>query len=95
MARVTSKLQVSIPKTFADQLGIEPGDEIHWSLSGNSLRIRQDGGSGEDEGLIRERLRLFDQATARLRRRRQRSPGRAPSDRGWTREELYRRGRSR
>jgi len=42
------------------------------------------------------RLRLFDQATERQRRR-NRSFGSkaAPSGRGWTREELYDRGRAR
>ena len=30
MAKVTSKLQVTLPKALADQYGIEPGDEIGW-----------------------------------------------------------------
>jgi hypothetical protein len=41
-----------------------------------------------------ERLRLFDQATARQRARETKRPAEPPArDRGWTREELYRRGR--
>ncbi|MEK7258043.1 MAG: SUMF1/EgtB/PvdO family nonheme iron enzyme, partial [Bacteroidota bacterium] len=30
MAKVTSKLQVTVPKIIADQYGIRPGDEIEW-----------------------------------------------------------------
>jgi hypothetical protein len=42
------------------------------------------------------RLKLFDQATERQRLRQARRRGRrAAKDRGWTREELYERGRAR
>lgn len=92
---MTSKLQVTVPKRFAEQLGIEPGDEIEWSLSGDSLRIRRESGTGEED-LSSRRLRAFDQATARQRRRQQKKGRRAAaSGRGWTREELYQRGSSR
>ena len=39
MSKVTSKYQVSIPRTLASQLGVHPGDEIEWSLAGDELRI--------------------------------------------------------
>jgi hypothetical protein len=43
---------------------------------------------------VAERLRLFDTATRRLRRKKWK--GEPPADRGWTREELYEdRGRPR
>ena len=33
MAKVTSKLQVTIPKAIAEQYGIKPGDEIEFRPS--------------------------------------------------------------
>ena len=46
---------------------------------------------------VEERLRLFDEATERQRRReaRMKLPAELPTDRGWTREELYDRGKTR
>lgn len=91
MAKVTSKLQITIPKTVAERHRIRPGDEIRWVSAGDVIRIEP---MGRREPLsVEERVRLFDEATRRLRRRRWK--GRVPSDRGWTREELYERGRSR
>ena len=34
MAKVTSKLQVTVPKAIADHYGIRPGDEIQWIPAG-------------------------------------------------------------
>lgn len=43
---------------------------------------------------VQERLRLFDDATRRQREREARNPPMPEeADRGWTREDLYRRGR--
>ena len=39
MAKVTSKLQVTIPKALAERSGIRPGDDIDWSATGDTLRI--------------------------------------------------------
>jgi bifunctional DNA-binding transcriptional regulator/antitoxin component of YhaV-PrlF toxin-antitoxin module len=93
MAKVTSKLQVTVPKALAERYGIDPGDEIAWEAAGDVIRVvpprRQP---------IRDlaaRLRLFDHATARQKvRDKGRRRGRARA-RGWTREELYDRGRAR
>jgi AbrB family looped-hinge helix DNA binding protein len=94
MAKVTSKLQVTVPKVIAERFGIRPGDEIEWRAEGNAIRVLP--GSGEDASLDREaRLRSFDEATARQERR-NRVGHRAPrAGRGWTREELYDRARPR
>jgi AbrB family looped-hinge helix DNA binding protein len=90
MAKVTSKLQVTIPKVVADEYGIRPGDEVDWVPAGDVIRVvpvRQRVVRGEDtEG----RLRLFDEATARQRKRQRSSRRKARKDRGWTREDLYR-----
>jgi AbrB family looped-hinge helix DNA binding protein len=94
MAKVTSKLQVTIPKALADQLEIRQGDEIEWIAGGDALRLRHSRSGSRDS--VEERLRLFDEATRRQRRRGKKS--KAPRERlgrGWTREELYRRGSSR
>lgn len=94
MAKVTSKFQVSIPKTLAEQLRIRPGDQIEWRIAGGELRIAPAEGR---RPLSRERrLELFDLATKRQAvRNKRRRPERPPSSRGWTRDELYDRGRTR
>jgi AbrB family looped-hinge helix DNA binding protein len=93
MAKVTSKLQVTVPKAIADRFGIQPGDEIEFMPGEDSLRILL---SPEKTGYdVEERLRLFDQATQRQRERenRRHRAEASDTDRGWTREELYDRGR--
>lgn len=89
MSKVTSKLQVTVPKAIADQYGIRPGDEIEWVPAGDTVRIVPAGRPSPD---MRHKLRLFDAATERQRAREVGTVAAAPRDRGWTREELYRRG---
>jgi len=94
MAKVTSKLQVTIPKALAADYGIEPGDDIEWSASGDAIRLSRKARSRELD--VNARLQLFDKATLRQRAREKTGKlPRAKADRGWTREELYDRGRSR
>ncbi len=40
MSKVTSKLQVTIPKVIAEQYGIKPGDEIEFVPAGEVIRGR-------------------------------------------------------
>ena len=93
MAKVTSKYQVTVPKAIADQYGIRPGDEIDWTPAGDVIRVIPSGKRLEPED--RESLlRLYDQATERHRR--PPSPKvKRPRDRGWRREDLCARGRTR
>lgn len=99
MSKVTSKLQVTLPKVIAEQLGIKPGDEINWEISGDVMRVTP---SRKKKALKRDdpgvRLRVFDAATRRQRQREKlfdRSVMQtAKYGRGWTREQLYNRGRS-
>jgi AbrB family looped-hinge helix DNA binding protein len=93
MSKVTSKLQVPLPKTIADRYGIQPGDEIEWSAAGDAIRIVPGGRATPPPDPL-ERLRHFDLATSRLRRRASKSPKAETKDRGWKREDLYERGRS-
>jgi AbrB family looped-hinge helix DNA binding protein len=37
MPKVTSKLQLTVPKAIADQYGIRPGDELQWIPAGESF----------------------------------------------------------
>ena len=97
MAKVTSKLQVTVPKAVADRFGIRPGDEIEWIVEGDTIRVVR--GDRRRALSTIERLTIFDEATARQRERNKqwrRSHGsKPPADRGWTRAELYSRGEPR
>jgi AbrB family looped-hinge helix DNA binding protein len=99
MARVTSKLQVTIPKVIADRYGIQPGDDLEWMEAGETIRVaKQKGDPAADAAdATGARLLRFDAATQRQIRRQRSGPRSAGSgrDRGWKREDLYRRGRPR
>ncbi len=93
MSKVTSKLQVTLPKALADQYGIRPGDEIEWEAAGDVIRVLVPGATPAATDHER-RLRNFEAA---LRRQAEREasaprPRSVNGDRGWTREELYDRG---
>jgi AbrB family looped-hinge helix DNA binding protein len=95
MAKVTSKLQVTLPKALAVELGIRPGDEIEWSAAAGAIRVTPV--KGKKNLNVTSRLELFDQSTYRQEAREKkhrRSTDRKSVKRGWTREELYRRGRA-
>lgn len=98
MGKVTSKLQVTVPKVIAERYGIRPGDEIEWVPAGDTIRIVPPGRQGRTLDL-QSRLKLFDAATERQRLRQSRRPKAAKTregrDRGWRREDLYGRARAR
>ena len=95
MAKVTSKLQVTVPKALAERYGIRPGDDIRFEEAGENIRVVPAKANLPAEGLdIEARLRLFDAATTRQRERQAGRPICRASTRGWIREELYERGRS-
>src|SRR5437870_13850542 len=92
MPKVTSKLQLTVPRAIANQYGIRPGDELQWSAAGQTIRVIPAGKNNlnEQERTVKARLELFDQATQRQRRR-QAKAGEvvSPAGCGWKREELY------
>ena len=106
MSKVTSKLQLTVPKAIADQYGIRPGDELDWVAAGDSIRAipRAPKRRGVAPVEVEERLKLFHEMLARQREREARAPRRkAPRtkepawkpheiERGWRREDLYTRG---
>ena len=105
MPKVTSKLQITLPKALATQYGIEPGDEIDFQAMGESIRLtpRKIPGKTPEKTLrprlsLEERIRIWTEANQVLRAHwdseglaSQSVPSEhsAPSERGWTRDELY------
>ncbi len=95
MSKVTSKLQVTIPKALADRYAIAPGDELEWHPGADSIRVVPAKALKKPSN-VAARLRLFDAGTKRQHvRQSQKSRPKSPAGRGWTREDLYDRGRSR
>jgi bifunctional DNA-binding transcriptional regulator/antitoxin component of YhaV-PrlF toxin-antitoxin module len=94
MAKVTSKYQVTVPRTIADQYHIRPGDDIAWLPAGEVIRVVPPGTQAARDD-PESALRLFDQATERHRKRPSAAKARQPRNRGWKREDLYKRGLSR
>ena len=92
MAKVTSKLQVTIPKAIADRYAIRPGDSILFQEAGDVIRVLPPDAGPPAKLDRRQKLALFDAATRRQRARDRRSQHSPSQTRGWTREELYRRG---
>jgi AbrB family looped-hinge helix DNA binding protein len=97
MPKVTSKLQLTVPKAIADQYGIRPGDELEWIPAGESIRVELVGRkakSGQQLG-VEERLALFDAGTKRLDQlhaeelKKNQGNRVTRETRGWTREDLY------
>jgi AbrB family looped-hinge helix DNA binding protein len=91
MSKVTSKLQVTIPKAIADRYAIAPGDELDWIEGVDSVRIVPTKAVKPSKSM-EDRLSLFDASTDRQRARERAAPRAASYERGWTRGELYDRG---
>ncbi|MGH7882115.1 MAG: AbrB/MazE/SpoVT family DNA-binding domain-containing protein [Candidatus Dormibacteraceae bacterium] len=87
MSKVTSKLQVTIPKQIATAYHINPGDNIGWQEAGqDALRIVLHPSRKTLDSTAR--LELFNQATERQQQRQQ-PRNTSKQDRGWKREDLY------
>lgn len=94
MAKVTGKFQITLPKTLVERCGIRVGDELELRQLGRSIQIERRAKAGATD-LRRDRLAHFDQATARQRARERLRPLARSRSRGWTRDDLYARGRAR
>ena len=98
MAKVTSKLQLTLPKAIADQYKIRPGDDLDWLPAGETIRVvKRNTMPAAGPATLKERLQLFERAKTRQEKRnaafRKKHGLRAePSNRGWTREDIYDRG---
>ena len=95
VAKVTGKYQLTLPKALAEAAGIRVGDELDFERHGERLELRPRVTSSPGGRSSAERLAHFDRATARHRRRTVPSAAARIAGRGWTREELYTRGRHR
>ena len=84
MSEVTSKLRLILPKTLAVKCGVRPGADVPKAPKGAN---RAPAGLDTEAS-----LRIFDAATARQEAG---QANRRARGRGWTREDLYERGRSR
>jgi AbrB family looped-hinge helix DNA binding protein len=94
VAKVTSKRQVTIPKGIADRYGIASGDEIEFLPAGDAIRVQRS--TDRPEPLDRDRrLERYDEATLRQQARQKDKRSQPRADRGWRREDLYERGRTR
>jgi bifunctional DNA-binding transcriptional regulator/antitoxin component of YhaV-PrlF toxin-antitoxin module len=94
MAKVTGKFQITLPKALVDHCGIRVGDELELRPIGRSIHMARR--SAPDATRLRhERLTHFDRATKRQRTRQTTASVVPARTRGWTREELYVRGRAR
>jgi AbrB family looped-hinge helix DNA binding protein len=95
MSKVTGKFQITLPKRLVESYDIKIGDEVELLPAGNSISLVPARRTKTHVVDPRQRLSYFDRATERQRKReRTRIPG-SNEDRGWTRAELYTRGRSR
>lgn len=93
MAKVTEKLQITLPKAVATKLGIGPGTELAVEAAGEVIRMRpvRPHPHSRDASLP---LQDFDRATERQRQRDERLRATAGElfvnpVRGWRREDLY------
>jgi AbrB family looped-hinge helix DNA binding protein len=95
MSKITSKLQVTVPKAVAVAFGLHPGSEVTFVPAGEAIRLVPPGVRPAGDTPER-RQALFDQATARQRaRERTRRRATVAAGRGWRREDLYDRGLAR
>lgn len=109
MSKVTSKLQVTLPKAIADRYGVAPGADLVFEPAGDSIRVlvAREPGLASAGVSLDDRRALFEAATRRQAVRNRRhaqatnlSKRKATAavgsgERGWTREELYDRDRTR
>ena len=103
MGKITSKYQLTLPRSVAAQLGVRPGDHIDWLPLAEGARLLPRRSAAAHAAPLERRVELFDEATSRQRARdraRAAPPLESGADpaaaRGWTRDELYgTRGRDR
>ena len=94
MAKVTSKLQLTIPKALADAHAIRAGSEVQFESATDCIRLTV--GKPRVGLPTDEKLRLLRESWEQQKARNARLKNLTPShERGWTREEIYDRGKPR
>ena len=94
MSKITGKFQITLPKRLADEYGIKVGDDVELIAAGEAISIIPPRAASTTV-TTEERLRHFDRATERQSARQRARPLAPAKNRGWSREELYTRGRAR
>lgn len=97
MSKVTSKLQITLPKRIAEQFGIKPGDEVEFVPAGDVIHVVPPGRRLKPQLSAEERLRLFEGSTKWQQEYAKQLPlpAEPAKQRDWTREDLYTRGKPR
>lgn len=90
MSKITGKFQVTLPKRLVITYGMKVGDDVEFCADGDRITLRPAPRKALDRT---HRLREFDRATERQRSRQRAHPLPAAKDRGWSRDQLYSRGR--
>jgi bifunctional DNA-binding transcriptional regulator/antitoxin component of YhaV-PrlF toxin-antitoxin module len=94
MAKVTSKLQITVPKAVADAHALRTGSEVQFESAVDCIRLvvgKPRSGLSKDE-----KLRLLRESGERQKARNARWNGlETPHSRGWKREDVYERGGTR
>lgn len=91
MAPVTGRFQIALPKRLVDLYAIHGGDAVELVAAGESIAIVP-ARSRQPELSTEERLRLFEETSRWLDARSWPVTYGVDEERGWTREESYRRG---
>jgi AbrB family looped-hinge helix DNA binding protein len=88
MTTITGKFQITLPKRLVEAYGLKVGDEVELVASGEAISIIP--ARAMRAALpSAERVRLFDEASGRIRRRAKQRQLTSAKDRGWSRAELY------
>jgi AbrB family looped-hinge helix DNA binding protein len=97
MSKITSKLQVTLPKRIAEQFGIKPGDEVEFVPAGDVIHVVPPGRRLTPQLGLEERLRLFESSKKWQQDYEKQLPlADTPAKRrDWKREDLYTRGKPR
>ncbi len=94
MSKITGKFQITLPKRLVEAYGIKVGDDVDLLPAGDAISLVP-APRAKSAANPQERLRYFDRATDRQSKREGTRTLKSVKDRGWTREELYARGRPR
>jgi bifunctional DNA-binding transcriptional regulator/antitoxin component of YhaV-PrlF toxin-antitoxin module len=93
MSKVTGKFQITLPKRLVEVHAIRVGDDLEIISDGNRICLLPPRRMRAEAASPSARMDYFDRATERQEKR-ERSRGVTPGKaRGWTRAELYSRGR--
>ena len=91
VSKVSSKYQITLPRSVARAHGIHPGENLVFEDAGTAIYLRREGSQGIGRYSTAEALECFDSAVERQKTRNFEWPTGESSrqDRGWSRADLY------